>query len=181
MRNGMFAAASTKVIRIAFFMRGCSFRESTPTKQQEALLDNRFCAVRHLLISSVNVMRSRVLRGILTAAAVLMATRGDSAATGGIQVRAVPPQPPAISADTRLLVIAPHPDDEVLGAGGLMQRVNEAGGQVRVVYLTNGDAYRAGVRLEQRAVRISARDFRSYGRRRQKEARAALATLGLDP
>jgi len=110
-----------------------------------------------------------------------MATRGDSAATGRTQVGAIPPQPLAISADTRLLVIAPHPDDEVLGAGGLMQHVNEAGGQVRVVYLTNGDAYRAGVRLEQRAVKISARDFRSYGRRRQKEARAALATLGLDP
>jgi LmbE family N-acetylglucosaminyl deacetylase len=79
-----------------------------------------------------------------------------------------------------LLVVAPHPDDEVLGAGGLIQQVHEAGGTVRVVYLTNGDGYRDGVRLEQRAVKVSARDFRGYGRRRQREARAALAALGLD-
>ncbi|HEV3139506.1 MAG TPA: hypothetical protein VGY57_03265, partial [Vicinamibacterales bacterium] len=29
---------------------------------------------------------------------------------------------------TRLMVIAPHPDDEVLGAGGLIQRVHSLGG-----------------------------------------------------
>ena len=46
----------------------------------------------------------------------------------------VPPQ-------TRLLVVAPHPDDETLGAGGLMERVHESGGRVNVVYLTDGDGY----------------------------------------
>jgi len=125
-------------------------------------------------------MRSSLFRGFLVIAVILMTVRDDSAATARAQLRAIPPQPPSISADTRLLVIAPHPDDEVLGAGGLIQHVREAGGEVRVVYLTNGDAYRAGVRLEQRAVKISAKDFRGYGRRRQKEARAALTTLGLD-
>ncbi len=39
----------------------------------------------------------------------------------------------------RLLVIAPHPDDEVLGCGGLITKVNEAGGQVYVLFLTVGD------------------------------------------
>src|SRR5262245_56672133 len=39
----------------------------------------------------------------------------------------------------RLLVVAPHPDDETLGAAGLMQRVEEQHGRVSVVYLTNGD------------------------------------------
>src|SRR5437764_8228220 len=34
---------------------------------------------------------------------------------------------------TRMLVIAPHPDDEVLGAGGSIARVAEAGGQVHVL------------------------------------------------
>ena len=34
------------------------------------------------------------------------------------------PRTLTVTADTRLLVIAPHPDDEVLGAGGLMQRVH---------------------------------------------------------
>ena len=54
-----------------------------------------------------------------------------------------------VDSDTKLLVIAPHPDDEVLGAGGLMQRVRAAGGMVHVVYLTDGDGYPEGVRAEQ--------------------------------
>jgi LmbE family N-acetylglucosaminyl deacetylase len=89
--------------------------------------------------------------------------------------------PPLISADTRLLVIAPHPDDEVLGAGGLIQRVHEEGGTVRVIYLTDGDGYREAVTLEDKGRRPSFVDYRGYGHRRQHEARAALAALGLDP
>ena len=38
-----------------------------------------------------------------------------------------------------LLVVAPHPDDEALGAAGLMQRVQARQGQVSVAYLTSGD------------------------------------------
>lgn len=40
----------------------------------------------------------------------------------------------------RLLVIAPHPDDEVIGCGGLIARVKQEGGKVFVLFLTNGDA-----------------------------------------
>ena len=39
----------------------------------------------------------------------------------------------------RVLVLAPHPDDEVLGCGGLMSRVKDAGGEVYVHFLTVGD------------------------------------------
>ena len=46
-----------------------------------------------------------------------------------------------MDAGERLLVIAPHPDDETLGAGGLIQRVLERGGTVRVVLVTAGDGY----------------------------------------
>lgn len=38
----------------------------------------------------------------------------------------------------RLLVIAPHPDDEVIGCGGLIQKVKDAGGHVFVLFLTVG-------------------------------------------
>lgn len=40
--------------------------------------------------------------------------------------------------NTRLLVIAPHPDDEIFGCGGLIYRVKQAGGKVYVLYLTVG-------------------------------------------
>jgi LmbE family N-acetylglucosaminyl deacetylase len=37
-----------------------------------------------------------------------------------------------------LLVVAPHPDDEIFGCGGLIYRVKQAGGKVYVLYLTVG-------------------------------------------
>lgn len=46
---------------------------------------------------------------------------------------------PAPESDDRILVVAPHPDDEALGAAGLLQRAVESGADVRVVYLTHGD------------------------------------------
>lgn len=39
----------------------------------------------------------------------------------------------------RLLVIAPHPDDEVLGCGGLLHKAKAAGAEVYVQFLTVGD------------------------------------------
>ncbi len=38
--------------------------------------------------------------------------------------------------DTTLMVVAPHPDDEVIGCGGLIAKVKEAGGSVHVLFLT---------------------------------------------
>lgn len=38
----------------------------------------------------------------------------------------------------RLLVIAPHPDDEMLGAGGTLMKALAKGATVRVLYLTQG-------------------------------------------
>ena len=46
-----------------------------------------------------------------------------------------------VSGATRLLVLAPHPDDEALGAAGLIARVANGGGAVHVVLLTSGDGF----------------------------------------
>lgn len=43
-----------------------------------------------------------------------------------------------------LLVIAPHPDDDVAGCGGLIARVKEQGGRVYLVVMTLGDAPQYG-------------------------------------
>src|SRR3981189_1443189 len=111
--------------------------------------------------------------------------------TGDMTVRLIVPLLAALSAvavprtltvtgDTRLLVVAPHPDDEVLGAGGLMQRVHETGGTVRVVYLTNGEGYPAGGAAEEHDGKTpTPDDFRGYGRRRRHEARTAVKALAL--
>lgn len=39
----------------------------------------------------------------------------------------------------RLLIIAPHPDDEAIGCGGLISRVKHDGGQVFVLWMTIAD------------------------------------------
>lgn len=38
----------------------------------------------------------------------------------------------------KLLVISPHPDDEVLGCGGLIKKIKDAGGKVYILFLTVG-------------------------------------------
>mgnify|MGYP003779212615 CR=1 FL=1 len=53
----------------------------------------------------------------------------------------------------RPLIIAPHPDDEVLGCGGLIARCRAGGGRVQVVILTGGERSHEGCcRLDGRAV-----------------------------
>ena len=79
----------------------------------------------------------------------------------------------------RLMVFAPHPDDETLGAGGFIQRVLAKGGNVRVVFVTNGDGYVDGVRREAKRIVTSRADFIAYGERRHNEALRALSDLGL--
>jgi len=47
-------------------------------------------------------------------------------------------------ADRRVLVIAAHPDDEVLGCGGTIARYTEAGAPVTVVIACEGESLRYG-------------------------------------
>ena len=120
----------------------------------------------------------------LAMAALLLSSGAQGAPPRRQKTRAVrPPAPPPPVLDvpeaTRLLVIAPHPDDEVLGAGGLMQRVHATGGAVRVVYLTDGDGYPEGVRESDHVQTPTAKDYLGYGKQRRREARAALVRLGL--
>src|SRR5262249_9852030 len=44
-----------------------------------------------------------------------------------------------LSANERLLVFAPHPDDDVLACGGLLQRAAAALAAVGVVFVTDGE------------------------------------------
>lgn len=44
-----------------------------------------------------------------------------------------------LDSQDKLLVIAPHPDDEVVGSAGLIQKVKNAGGKVYIHFLTIGD------------------------------------------
>jgi LmbE family N-acetylglucosaminyl deacetylase len=77
------------------------------------------------------------------------------------------------------MIFSPHPDDESLGAGGLIQRVLEAGGRVKVVFMTNGDGFPEGVEKEDRISNPTAKNYTRYGEERRLEAMKAVTTLGL--
>lgn len=99
-----------------------------------------------------------------------------------VQVRANEQQQeiaPFLVPPIRLIVFSPHPDDETLGAGGLIQRVLRLGGAVKVVFLTSGDGFPDGVRLAKHISFPTAQDYQEYGLRRQREAVTVLATLGV--
>ncbi|MCX7844756.1 MAG: PIG-L family deacetylase [Candidatus Bipolaricaulota bacterium] len=81
----------------------------------------------------------------------------------------------------RVLVLAPHPDDEVLGAGGAIVDLLAQGAQVLVVFLTNGDANTAAKHFFTWNPLHRAEDFQSLGYRRMKEAGKALQILGVPP
>jgi LmbE family N-acetylglucosaminyl deacetylase len=83
-----------------------------------------------------------------------------------------------IGARERLVVLAPHPDDETLGAGGLIQRVVRRGGSARVIVLTAGDGYVEAVVHATGDLTPRPSAYVRYGEERLREARAALRQLG---
>jgi len=90
---------------------------------------------------------------------------------------------PAVSlwplAGSRLLVIAPHCDDETLGAGGLIQRAVASGGHVRVVLMTNGDGFPLAAETQYHKLWVRQVDYRRLAHARQEETLAALRVLGV--
>jgi LmbE family N-acetylglucosaminyl deacetylase len=93
---------------------------------------------------------------------------------------AVQPNALEVNVGERLVVVAPHPDDETLSAGGLIQRVLERGGAVRLVLVTAGDGYVEAVVHETGRLRPRPAEYVAYGERRLREARGALRELGGD-
>jgi len=88
---------------------------------------------------------------------------------------------PTFESDSRLMIFAPHPDDEVLGCGILLQRARTAGAATRVVYLTDGENNPWPQRFLERKWRLDARDRQRWGQLRRSECLAALQVLGHDP
>lgn len=79
----------------------------------------------------------------------------------------------------RLMVFAPHPDDETLAAGGAIQIALKQGAQVKVVIVTNGDGQIFAPAILEKRSRPRPADYIRLGMRRQAESLAALQFLGL--
>lgn len=86
---------------------------------------------------------------------------------GTISERSLMPYGASLFSAESVLVVAPHPDDEVFGCGAAIAQLNSAGAKVTVLLVTDGAA--AGADEAERS-RIS--------RVREDESKAALAILG---
>ena len=82
--------------------------------------------------------------------------------------------------DERILVLAPHPDDEALGCAGIIQQALAAGAKVRVAYLTNGDHNQLAFIVYEKRLTFKKREFIYMGEVRRKEAIKAMKLLGID-
>ncbi|HWR07626.1 PIG-L family deacetylase [Sporomusa sp.] len=89
------------------------------------------------------------------------------------------PALPIVLSETRLLVIAPHCDDETLGCAGIMHDVLAGGGQVKVVVMTNGDGFTLAVKEQFHRLFLTSSDYIQSGYDRQAETYHALLCLGL--
>ncbi|MFZ2640275.1 MAG: PIG-L family deacetylase, partial [Verrucomicrobiia bacterium] len=92
---------------------------------------------------------------------------------------------PKFQKEDRVLILAPHPDDEIIGCAGVILHALKSGAAVKVVYLTNGDnniysiLFSNPLLFPLRLVTITEGAFISLGRHRQEEATKAMAILGV--
>lgn len=81
----------------------------------------------------------------------------------------------------RILIIAPHIDDEIIGAGGYAIDAIANGADVYVAFLTAGDCNRFSARMLSKTLGPTASSFLSVGKARIAEAHAAMKMLGVPP
>ena len=86
---------------------------------------------------------------------------------------------PKFDSSSRLMLFAPHPDDEALACSIILQQAVRAAAAIRVIYATDGDDNPWPQRLLERKWRLNATDRRRWGKLRRGEALAALRVLGV--
>ncbi|HEX4497934.1 MAG TPA: PIG-L family deacetylase, partial [Thermoanaerobaculia bacterium] len=87
--------------------------------------------------------------------------------------------PVALQDTDRILVLAPHPDDEVLGAGGVLREAVRRGLPVRVVFLTHGDSNEWSFLAYRKRPVLTPSGALAMGAVRHQEALEAAKVLGV--
>lgn len=87
---------------------------------------------------------------------------------------------PEFTRNDRVLVLAPHPDDEAIGACAVIQRCVREGIPVKVVYFTNGDNNELSFIVYEKRIVFKKRAFVHMGEVRRSEALRAMKYLGLE-
>ncbi len=85
-----------------------------------------------------------------------------------------------LTENDRILIFSPHPDDETIGVGGVIQKAVQAKASVKIVYLTNGDSNELAFLVYEKRPILSRLGLLDMGELRRKESIAAMQFLGLD-
>ncbi len=83
-----------------------------------------------------------------------------------------------LGAIKKALIISPHFDDEILGCGGLIQRILARGGEVKIIYLSDA-AGRAETRWLKKKWCVDEFDSQEINKERKQESIGAARILGL--
>ncbi|MFA5345740.1 MAG: PIG-L family deacetylase [Candidatus Omnitrophota bacterium] len=110
------------------------------------------------------------------AAVFLFVTLFFTAAAQGGEFPSIEP----FSQADRVLILAPHPDDEDIGCGGVIQRAVKSGAQVKIAYLTNGDHNEFAFIVYKKWLVLRNSEFIAMGKVREEEAKKAMKILGVD-
>lgn len=102
-----------------------------------------------------------------------------SCLTAHVQAQTLPAV--ELSANDRVLILAPHPDDEVLGCAGIIQKAVSKGLPVRIAFFTYGDNNEWAFAVYRKHPVFMPKAVRKMGLIRHDEAIAAAKELGLSP
>jgi len=86
---------------------------------------------------------------------------------------------PAFLPGDRVLIFAPHPDDEAIATNGVIQRCIQNNIPLEVVYFTNGDNNELSFVVYEKRLVFRKKAFVYMGEMRRREAIKAMAHLGL--
>lgn len=116
------------------------------------------------------------------ACSLAVALSPETQASPATPALATPRPLPAMAsphAGDRILVIAPHPDDETLCCGGYLQQAVAAHAAVGVVWITAGDSFEIDAIVTELTLRPKGIALEKLGMRRMTEAHAAASRLGV--
>jgi len=114
-------------------------------------------------------------RGHWLAALLMLAAPAASVSADGVPL----PRMPLPGARDRLLVIAPHPDDESLCCAGLLQQAIAHGAAVGIVWITAGDGFELDAVVVEHTISPGSGTMQRLGKQRLREAHAAADQLGV--
>lgn len=123
-------------------------------------------------------LRYRVIIIIIFAAWTLWFL-GIGALTGWFLSKGSLDRFPDISDSDRILIIAPHIDDEAISTGGIIQEALKNNAEVRIIYMTNGDDNLTSVIKVDKTINVNPNEFIALGEKRMSEGEKATGVLGL--